>query len=179
MDEPYIDRVLAGDREAFRYFIETYKDMAYTLAVSIIKDDQYAEEAVQDAFVKAFAGMKAYNRTATFKSWFYRIVVNECFMRLKKMQRRVPVAELDAADRAATFQPADQDGGQLELVKTAIAQLVPKEALVMNLFYLEGYSLKEITQITNWSLANAKVLLHRARKHVKESVNKAQTTNFE
>ena len=86
MDDSYIDSVLSGDTESFRYFIKTYKDMAFNLAVSIVKDDHYAEEVVQDAFMKAFNGLASFKRTARFKSWFYSIVVNESFHRLKRIK---------------------------------------------------------------------------------------------
>lgn len=83
MDDIYMDRVLSGNVEAFSYFIKTYKGMAFNLAVSIVKDEQYAEEVTQDAFMKAFTGLKSFNRTAQFKTWFYRIVVNESFLCLR------------------------------------------------------------------------------------------------
>jgi len=88
MDNIYIDRVLSGDVEAFRYFIKTYKDMGFNLAISIIKDEQFAEEIVQDAFMKAFQGLRSFKRTAKFKSWFYRIVVNESFQRLRSVKKK-------------------------------------------------------------------------------------------
>ena len=83
-DDEYIRRVLSGESNAFRFLIEMYKDMAFNIAVSIVKDDQFAEEVVQDSFLKAFNGLKSFQNKSKFKSWFYRIVVNESFQRFKK-----------------------------------------------------------------------------------------------
>ena len=89
MDELYIRKVLEGDPEAFRYFLKNYKDMAFHVALSIVKDAYYAEEVVQDAFMKAFKGLKSFKGSAKFKTWFYRIVINEAFQRLRKIKREM------------------------------------------------------------------------------------------
>ena len=166
MDDIYIKKVLSGDTEAYRYFLKTYKDMAYHVAVSILKDPSYAEEAVQDAFMKAFKGLKSFNRTATFKSWFYRIVINEAFQRLRKIKRErvvfAPHAEILTLESTSVFDSDEEE--QKYLIGEALNRLPPNESLALNLFYLESYSLAEIGNITGWSMSNAKVILHRARK---------------
>ncbi len=167
MDDHYIDRVLSGDVEAFRYFLTTYKDMAFNLSVSIIKDDHYAEEVVQDAFLKAFNGLASFNRTAKFKSWFYRIVVNESFQRLKKIKRKASQLKTEVIDEKIEISNFSDDKVEVEGINNAMKKLPSKESLVLNLFYLEENSLKEVVEITGWSLANTKVLLHRARKNLR------------
>jgi RNA polymerase sigma-70 factor (ECF subfamily) len=165
MDELYIRKVLEGDQEAFRYFLKNYKDMAFNVAVSIVKDNYYAEEVVQDAFMKAFKGLKSFNRTAKFKTWFYRIVVNEAFQRLRKIKREmvsyVPVEEIICLEHTALYELQEEE--QKHMIGEALNRLPPKESLALTLFYLEEYSLADICNITGWSLSNAKVILHRAR----------------
>ncbi|MEM6846078.1 MAG: sigma factor [Bacteroidota bacterium] len=68
MDEEYMDRVLSGDTRAYRYFLANYKDLAFNIAVSIVKDDHHAEEIVQDSFMKAFTGLKSFKRTTSFRA---------------------------------------------------------------------------------------------------------------
>lgn len=141
--------------------------MAFNLAVSIVKDDQYAEEVVQDAFMKAFNGLSSFKRTAQFKSWFYRIVVNESFQRLKKMKRQN--LSFDAEElKLVSSEPTEYgDSYWMNQITVALKILPPKESLVLNLFYLEENSLKEVSEITGWTLSNIKVLLHRARKNLR------------
>lgn len=169
MDERYIKKVLEGDPEAFRYFLRNYKDMAFRLAVSIVKDAYYAEEVVQDAFMKAFKGLKSFKGTAKFKTWFYRIVINEAFQRLRKTKREmvsfVPAEEIIFLECSPLY--ALQEEEQKHMIGEALNKLPPKESLVLTLFYLEEYSLAEICNITGWSLSNTKVLLHRARKDMR------------
>jgi RNA polymerase sigma-70 factor (ECF subfamily) len=168
MDNIYIDKVLSGDIEAFRYFIKTYKDMGFNLAVSIIKDEQYAEEIVQDAFMKAFKGLKSFKRTAKFKSWFYRIVVNEAFQRLRSNKRGLQLNYLEESDKKLLkYQADDTQDERIDKIRAVLKMLPPKEGLVLNLFYLEETSVKDIGKITGWTTSNIKVILHRARKNTR------------
>ncbi len=166
-DGEYINKVLSGDVHAFRYFLENYKDMAFNIAVSIIKDDHYAEEIVQDAYMKAFNGLKSFNRTSQFKSWFYRIIVNESFQRLRKIKKDNSILE-GKKDQEPYIEPdIEPENSKMEQVSRIMRSLPVKESLVLNLFYLEENTLKEISEITGWTIANIKVLLHRARKSVR------------
>lgn len=146
--------------------------MAFNIAVSIVKDDQFAEEVVQDSFLKAFNGLKSFQNKSKFKSWFYRIVVNESFQRFKKLKRDQSMLEYKTVN--------DQDAGgeqeklenQTEQISRLLRLLPANESLALNLFYLEENSLKDISDITGWTLANVKVILHRARKNVRSQFNK-------
>ena len=167
MDDIYLDRVLTGDTEAFRYFVRTYKDLAFNVAVSIVKDDHYAEEVIQDAFMKAFNGIKSFNRTAMFKTWFYRIVVNESFQRLKKIKRNPSLSDIDEVKDSLGECVLDETNEKMQAIKRALRLLPSNENLALNLFYLEENSLNEIGDITGWTMANTKVILHRARKNLR------------
>jgi len=176
MEDEYIERVLSGDTNAFRYFLKTYKDMAFNIAVSIIKDDQYAEEIVQDSFMKAFNGLKSFNKTAKFKSWFYRIIVNESFQRLRKFKKEVHVNYVSEFQNESNIESKlDIKSDKLVQIEETMKSLHPNESLAINLFYLEDCSLKDIVHITGWKMANTKVILHRARKNIRlqiETINK-------
>ncbi len=166
MDDLYIRKVLDGDHDAFRYFIRQYQHMAFSIAISVVKNEFTAEEVVQDAFMKAFHHLAGFQRTAKFSTWFYRIVTNEALMRLKKLQKErldfQPGFEEEVPDNGPEVVLADEE--QQALVQEALKLLPPKESLVLRLFYLEEERIKTICDITGWSEANVKVLLHRARK---------------
>lgn len=169
MEDVYIDRVLSGDVEAFTYFIKTYKDMGFNISLSIVKDEQYAEEVTQDAFMKAFNGLKSFNRTAKFKSWFYRIVVNESFLRLRSLKKSKPIESIEEQSDAILEEQFDEvTENQSEKIAKVLSLLPPKEGLALELFYLQESSINEITTITGWSKANTKVILHRARKSIRQ-----------
>ncbi|MEO0526724.1 MAG: RNA polymerase sigma factor [Bacteroidota bacterium] len=169
MDDVYIDRVLSGDVDAFSYFIKTYKNMAFNISYAIIKDEQYAEEVTQDAFMKAFNGLKKFNRTASFKSWFYRIVVNESFLRLRTLKKESSVVSIEEQGDAIMEEQIEYVSEiQTEKINEVLSLLDSKESLAIELFYLQELSITDIIAITGWSKANTKVILHRARKSIRQ-----------
>jgi len=169
MEEIYINKVLSGDIEAFSYFIKTYKNMAFNISFSIVKDKQYAEEVTQDAFMKAFNGLKKFNRTAKFKSWFYRIVVNESFLRLRTLKKQKGFVSIeDQNDAILEEHFEDVSENHIDIINEVISLLDYKESLAIELFYLQEISINDITLITGWTKTNTKVILHRARKSIRQ-----------
>jgi RNA polymerase sigma-70 factor (ECF subfamily) len=134
VDNFYIDKVLQGDKHAFRYFVKEYKNHAYNLAISIVKDADNAEDVVQSSFIKAYKSLRSFKRDAKFSSWLYRIVVNEAYMFLRK--NKINFAEIDDRISQLAFEEP-KENEQLELAKKMMLSLNPNEALVLNLFYLE------------------------------------------
>lgn len=179
MDDIYAQKVCKGDKDAFRYFLGKYKDMAFSLSVSILKDEFIAEEVVQDSFVKAFNGIQSYNAASTFKTWFYRIVLNEAFQRRKKLKKDVlqfqPDYDNEIKDESILLD-LDRDE-QIHNINEALKMLPDRESLVLRLFYLEEGSIKEVCEITGWSESNTKVILHRARKSMLSALNKLKKLN--
>jgi RNA polymerase sigma factor (sigma-70 family) len=179
MDEIYIKKVCEGDTQAFRYFLTHYKGMAFTLAISVVKDEFVAEEVVQDAFIKAFNGMKNFKFQSKFSTWFYRIVLNEAFMRLKKLKRDMVIFTPDYNEEVADESVVDllQADEQTYMINEALKMLAPNESLVLRLFYLEEENVKEVCEITGWTESNTKVILHRARKSMLLALNKLMKTS--
>lgn len=176
MDKQYLQKVLAGDTNSFRYFVQKYQDMAFSIAKSIVKSDLLAEEAVQDAFVKAYQNIRKYKQKAKFSTWLYRIVVNESLRKVQK--RRIDLDKTDDLsdlhDRGATGDSfkALHEVEQKEIVQSTLAKMPIAESLLMRLYYLEDNSIEEIVEITRLSKSNVKVSLHRGRKrfyHILES----------
>jgi RNA polymerase sigma-70 factor (ECF subfamily) len=160
--------VLNGDESAYRYFITEYKDMAFTVAISIVKEENIAQEVVQDAFLKAFNSLNSFKREALFSTWFCRIVVNEALMRLKRMKREIITFSADygedVQDEDAFFSLEEPE--QSHFINEALKKLSPNESLVLRLFYLQEENIRSVCDITGMSVSNVKVTLHRARKNM-------------
>ena len=170
----YIQQVLAGDIAQFNYFVKTYQDMAYAVALSITRERADAEDAVQDAFVKAYQSLASFRQDAKFSTWFYRIVVNTALTKIKKSKtargRYVAVADVPEAlmeQTAAAYKNLAQ-AEQQHYIRLAMAELNGEDCLLLTLYYLHEHSLEEITQITNLAAANVKMKLHRARRKMYE-----------
>lgn len=171
MIETSISRVLNGNKEAYRDIISKYKDSCFTLAISILKDEHAAMDAVQSTFINSYLKLDKFNHKSTFKTWLHRILVNECFHILRKIKHLHTGLNEDIHPVHTTEnQTKDQfESDHLTFyIQQILQQLKPKESLVLKLFYLEEYSLKEIQEITGWSMPGIKVTLHRARTNMKQ-----------
>lgn len=170
MENLYIQRVLNGDHQAFSFLVRQHQDMGFGVAMSIVKDHDMAKDVVQDSFVKVYHALASFNQSAKFSSWFYTIVYRTALEQLKKTNRQW---ELEKELTTITTETSvdnkaleDLDLAHLRsLIKTTLKQLPPKEALAIQLFYLNEQSIKEIEEITKWSTSHIKTLLHRGRKH--------------
>jgi len=166
MDEIYIQRILEGDHQAFRQLITKYKDMAYSIAMSVVKDEFYAEEIIQGSFLIAYDKLATFKGASKFSTWFYRIVTNQSFKLAKRHKTEfVDFVEItpeisDEIDNAILKLEADD---QKYYINEALKKISAKESLVLRLFYLNENSVEEITEVTGWSSSNIKVILHRAR----------------
>ena len=168
MEETYIRKVCQGDADSFRYILESYKDMAFSLASSIVKDQFAAEEVVQVAFIKAYNNLKSFNGKSKFSTWFYRIVVNESFAYLKARKREIIDFTMELDDDIADESDllALKNEHQDFLINEGLKRLPPNESLALRLFYLQEENIKSVCEITGWSASNAKVILHRGRKNM-------------
>ncbi len=173
MDERrLIEAVQAGDGKSFAYLVSRYERMAYTIAFRILGNREEAEEAAQDAFVRAYRALPRFRFESKFSTWLYRIVYR---VSLTVASGRLPVEEtpieevedVGSEERDSAIELL-QSRQRKTIVREALARLSPNDALVMTLFYLEGCSIEEIRQITSLSLPTIKTRLCRARKRLFE-----------
>lgn len=168
MDAHYINEVLKGNTNAFGYFIRTYQNKAFGVAISIVKHENDAKDVVQDSFITAYSSLTNFRNDAKFSTWFYRIVVNTALQFIKREKRKDEVVGKYsiADDEKTAFNNAI---GQLQkedlkkLIKKVFEKIPAKEALILQLYYIDDQSMAEIEEITAFTKANVKVLLHRGR----------------
>lgn len=140
--------------------------MAYSLAISIIKDEFYAEEILQSSFLIAFEKLSTFKGASKFSTWFYKIVINESFKYAKKHKTEfIDFVEI-TPENCNKFQDSIlklEVDDQKYFINEALKKISQKESLVLRLFYLNENSIEEIASETGWSTSNIKVILHRAR----------------
>jgi len=177
MESEIIRRIIHGETDTFRYFIDHYKDMAFSIAMSMTSDASLAEDVVQDAFIKAFKNLKQFEMRSKFSTWFYAIVVNEA--RIQTRTPKLDTQSLDsdffqgtepAEDNRALFNLYAED--QKRVINSALSKLSSRESLLMRLFYLNENSIREIRKITGFTVPSIKTGLHRARKNFARALEK-------
>lgn len=169
-DALLIAKIKAGDTLAFRALVEKHKDVSFSLACSILKDEHMAEDALQEAFLRVFTNLRYFRFESSFPTWLYRIVVNTCYT-LRRKSKKEYFEEI----HAIAVEPTEGETSGWEVllsnerkiyIQRALAMLKAEEALVLRLFYLCDLGINDIEEITELSHANIKVLLHRGRKNM-------------
>ena len=169
IDTALIESVKKGDTQAFRLLVDKYKDVSLSLACSILKDKEKAEDVLQDAFMKVFHKASSFKHQSAFSSWLYRIVVNTSYNELKRNKNYLKLDEVSPNEPFTNDKTAIQylkEEDQKKYVILALNRLKPDEALVLRLFYLCDMSLKEVQDVTNFTSSKIKVDLHRGRKNM-------------
>jgi RNA polymerase sigma factor (sigma-70 family) len=166
-DIPTIERILKGEVAAFKELVERHKDYAFTVALRILNSREEAEEAAQDAFVRAYNALATFNRDAKFSTWLYRIVVN-CALTVQQ-KRKIKTEDLDKAQILRGGNDAADGMKQKEqryFIERALKLLSPDDVTMITLFYLKENSLEEIAESIGIETNTVKVKLHRARKRL-------------
>lgn len=170
-DIKQIKLIRAGDVSAFAHLIDKYQHMAYTLANSIVKNHQEAEEVTQDAFFKAYKSLDKFKGDAGFSTWLYRIIYNTAISKIRSRKTE----GLDLESREVEMHSAlnfNNNLNRLEqqerkvILKKALKQLKEEDAFILILYYYQEQSIEEIEQTTGLSKSNVKIKLHRGRKQL-------------
>lgn len=174
-EKQYIYKILKGDTSAFGYFVDTYQDMAITIAYRVCNNMQDAEDIVQNAFVKAFHNIHTFRSDSKFSTWFYRIVYNTAISYIKTSVFNTGFVDYRMGNAGNSFSDYDtldqiEENEKKALIEKTMAKMPPDERLLLTLFYLEESSVKDIVQITGLTETNVKVKLHRARKRFGETM---------
>ena len=161
MTEAWIKEILSGDHEAYRHIVRAHQDRMWNIALSVVKSPDLAQDVVQNAFVNAYLKLSSYSGAVPFEARLYRIVVNASLQELRKQ----PLKSDEPSDDWK--EDADSMADESERIRFVLAKMKSNEALSLQLHYLDGFSIQEITLITGWSESNAKVILHRARESMR------------
>ena len=178
-DSYLVDKVLAGQVNLFAVLIDRYKDFVFTLAVSLLRDRQDAEEVAQDTFVKAYKALSKFKNKSKFSTWIYRIVYNESISRLRRKKTNlISVEDLSYGELPDSFEEIEPEWVQKEERKRklfeAISLLKEEEKTILMLYYFENCRIDEISDITSLSNENVKTKLFRSRKKLYSILTKVK-----
>ena len=176
-DYEIIQRILGGEKRAYAQLIDRHKDRAMTLALRMLKNREDAEEALQDAFVRAFNALPRFEWKSSFSTWFYRIVYNVCATILNRRGDEqftsVHDDEEGPQELPSTDVLPDSDYENTEfsqIVKQEIDKLPAVYASMLTLFLVQDMSYDEIVEATGLPLGTVKVRLFRARGMLRDNV---------
>ncbi len=171
-DESLVDAALKGDHGAFIRLVTRHKSRVIGLAARFIGIRQDLDDICQDVFMKAYSRLGSYKRTAPFEHWLSRITVNTCYDYLRKKKHVRPCTEYelacDIADPSVEERRAAEEAYQV--LYRGLAKLNVPERLVITLIGLEEKTVREVADLTGWSISNVKVRAFRARRALKKMI---------
>jgi RNA polymerase sigma-70 factor (ECF subfamily) len=168
-----VDAARDGDRDAFDELVRrTYVD-TYTLAVRLTNHEEDARDVVQEAYLRAWKGLRRFRGDAQFSTWLYRITANAAFTLVQKRrrQRTTPLDDIDeplAVGLDSTPDLAAESAAGLRDLSRALDQLPDGLRQVVVLKDIYDLSHEAIAKETGISVAAAKVRLHRGRKRLRD-----------
>jgi len=197
-EDDIIAKLLANDESAYRQVVRAYHGMMLYVARSII-GDSIAEEVVQEAWLAVLKALPNFERRSSLKTWILRIVSNTAKSRLRRESRIVSLDALTDTDNAVIASSRFNDRGHWSnppavwhadtpesllasnelkaCIDNALNQLSPIQRSVITLRDMQGLDMDTICKILEVSESNARVLLHRARSHIREAIDENQREN--
>lgn len=174
-DKVLVAQFKNGSSEAFEEIVHRYEQKAFNLAMRFVRNQEDAEEVMQDVFTTLYRKIEGFQGKSAFSSWLYRIIVNAAFMKLRKrkQQQTVSIEDLSPITKQAVLDCKEGYGTRSDLasmsrelrdvLEQAVGKLPEEYRNVFVLRDIDGMSNQEVGEILQLSIPAVKSRLHRSR----------------
>lgn len=181
-DIEIIEKVLNGEKEIYELIMRRYNQRMFRVARAIVKDDDAAEDAVQDAYIKAYLHLQNFKGNAAFSTWLTKILINDAIAKNNYRNKIIyldPVpsenneAEFYTTESSSNMKNPEQHAINNELsahLEKVIDSLPDKYRVVYIMREIENMSTIDTADILNLSESNVKVRLNRAKEMLREKL---------
>jgi len=164
---------LQGKKEEFQQIVEKYGGKMMALAMNLLHNREDAEDACQEALIKAYRNLESFDSQKNFKNWLYSIVYNRCLDHLRKRRRFLDFFKRAKREHAlAAFAQTPLPSPEQALTTDILKKLSPKERISLFLWANEGFTSEEASSVLKCSPSTARVYLFKARKKIKALLEK-------
>ncbi len=169
-ESQWLVRALAGDQQAFTHLVEIYQRPVYNLCYRMLGNSGDAEDAAQEAFLRAYKALSRYDPGRSFATWLLSIASHYCIDQLRK--RRFRTFSMDDDEQGWLDPPDPAPGPEVALstrekqaqVQALLERLSPKDRAAVVMRYWYDCSYEEIADTLSLTVSAVKSRLHRARK---------------
>jgi RNA polymerase sigma-70 factor, ECF subfamily len=182
-----IAAVLAGNAASFEPLVQKYSPRVFATARRYARRESEVEDIAQEVWLKAFDKLKSFRGEAPFEHWLMRMTVRTCYDFLRAHQRNressfseISEAEDDWLERFAVAPDTvsyHADAAKL-LVERVLEKLSPEARLVITLLEIEDRTVKEIAELTGWSVPLVKVRAFRARSEMRKILSRMSQEKY-
>lgn len=180
-----IKQAVAGDSAAFESLIMPYEKKIYNIALQMFKNEQDAYDGAQEVLIKVYKNLGKFKFESSFSTWLHRLAMNTCIDEYRKRKRHMthttsieqddgrddrPVMQLE--DHRPTPEQQILKNEKVQEVRDGLAQMKEEQRMVLIYRDLQGMTYDEIADILDCSLGTVKSRISRARKGLKEIIQK-------
>lgn len=184
-DADLAQAAVGGDEAAFGEIVRRYSPRVFSFSSRFFRRYDLIEEAAQEVFLKAYTQLKNYEGRGSLEGWLTRITVTTCIniLRATKPQNELTVSDLSDDETAwlentllnassANYRSEEDKLIAADLVNRVLEALPPEDSLILQMLDGEGASIKEASDATGWSESKVKIKVFRARRRMREMVEK-------
>ncbi len=184
-EDELIKRSLAGDEDSFETLVRRHSPRVFSIIGSFFRRRDVVEDIAQEVFAKAYFSLDTFTLGRSFEAWVAKIAVNACYDHLRGQRRRIDQQsphetqredewfELQmlevARDRHAS---AERQRDAAEIAERLLSKLEPEDRLVVVLIDRDGFSVKEVSEMTGWGQSKVKVRAFRARRVLRAAMKR-------
>ncbi len=182
LEPAVLNQVHQGNQEAFTHLVETYQRPVYNLCYRMLGDQDEAEDASQETFLRVYQNIKHYDAERPFSTWLLSIAAHLCIDQLRK--RRMVVISMD---QTPYLEPADGSPGpentfylkeDQRRVQALLKTLNPHDRAAVIMYYWYDFSYEEIAKSLSLTSSAVKSRLHRARLSLAQTWSDQKASNF-
>jgi RNA polymerase sigma-70 factor (ECF subfamily) len=184
-EDELIKRCLTGDDDSFETLVRRHSSRVFSIIGSFFRRRDMVEDIAQEVFAKAYFSLATFTLGRSFEAWVAKIAVNACYDHLRAQRRRIEQQlphetqqedewfELQmlevARDRHAS---SERQRDAAEIAERLLSKLEPEDRLVVVLIDRDGFSVKEVSEMTGWGQSKVKVRAFRARRVLRAAMKR-------
>lgn len=174
-----------GDESAFAEIMRRYSPRVFSVASRFFRQRSLVEEAAQEIFLKAFSELGSFEGRGSMEGWLTRIATNTCLNQLRSAKRRPELTASDLSEDESSWLDSKMADAATErhrsserslvaadLAGRVLQGLAPDDQLVLTMIDGEDASVKDVAEMTGWSESKVKVQAFRARRRMRQAVEK-------
>ncbi|MHB1921723.1 MAG: RNA polymerase sigma factor [Chitinophagaceae bacterium] len=172
-DEEMVERILNGEQQLYECLMRKYNLRLYRISMSIINDDQEAEDIMQNTYINAYRQLSGFQHKSNFSTWITRILINESLLHKKRKLKHEKVVMENTNNEYHHETPLDglMNKELKEILEKAVAQLPEKYRMVFVMREVQGMSTNETMEALNLGESNVKIRLNRAKEMLRNFLN--------
>ena len=178
-----VESALEGNSKSYEKLMNKYKRNVYYIALKFLNNENDAEDATQECFMKAFASLNKYEKKFAFSTWLFKIASNTCVDYIRK--KKFEILSLNGDNHNEDDCPIQikdtkfniPDSGlekkeRIEIINKIVSSLPEKYKILIELRYYDELTYEEIAETTNLAIGTVKAQLHRAREILQDIMQK-------